>query len=88
MQGCHDCRCGLCCGGWPIVATEKDARREPLILDCPRNGQGEYKLNQPGGRCRFLSKGQGGLAHCGIYSTRPDVCPWARLTGRPDTAHS
>jgi hypothetical protein len=41
MQGCKDCRCGLCCGGWPIVANKQDARREPLILDCPRNGQTE-----------------------------------------------
>jgi Fe-S-cluster containining protein len=74
MHGCENCRCGLCCGGWPIVATDEDARRQPLILDCSRNGQGQHLLNQPGGPCRFLQKDKTGLAHCGIYSTRPEVC--------------
>jgi len=74
MRECQGCRCGLCCGGWPIVATEQDAEREPLIRDCRRNGQGEYLLNRPGSACRFFEKDPGGIGRCTIYTTRPAVC--------------
>jgi Fe-S-cluster containining protein len=68
--------CGACCRTWPVLASEEDAVREPLIRagwDALPGAAADarYRLDLlPGQGCRFLDADH----CCAIYATRPGVC--------------
>ena len=71
------CRCGLCCQGLLIEASELDAQREPKIARYGRKYRDIdlYLLNRKdGGGCVFFHRDEAGRGVCEIYDTRPLCC--------------